>query len=45
MRQRLGQVLMRVMSDVTSFVLVAGGGAFSTGEVVDEMGLVEAWET
>ena len=36
---------MRVMGDVGTFLVVVGGGAFSTtGERVDEAGLVGAWE-
>ena len=36
---------MRVMGDVGSFLVVVGGGAFSTGEEgVDGARLVEAWE-
>ncbi|KAF6220323.1 hypothetical protein HO133_003455 [Letharia lupina] len=43
--QRLGQVLLRIMSDVSSFLTVAERGAFSTGEAVGGAGLVEAWGT
>ena len=43
--QRLGQVLLRIMSDVSSFLTVAERGAFSTGEAVGGAGLVEALGT